>query len=98
MGIAQPAPALPYPATSNWEWQLEAQCQSMPVSMFYPPQGLRGYTRTSSISDAKKICAQCPVVSDCRSHALEANEPYGIWGGLTAYERYEKSTSPARSR
>lgn len=33
------------------------------------------------------MCAACPVVAQCRSHALEVREPYGVWGGLTEAER-----------
>ena len=32
-------------------------------------------------------CRRCPVLEQCRRHALEVQEPYGIWGGLTEYER-----------
>jgi WhiB family redox-sensing transcriptional regulator len=27
------------------------------------------------------------VIEQCRSHALEVGEPYGIWGGLSESER-----------
>jgi WhiB family transcriptional regulator, redox-sensing transcriptional regulator len=27
------------------------------------------------------------VIEQCRSHALEVGEPYGIWGGLSETER-----------
>ncbi len=29
----------------------------------------------------------CPVIQQCRSHALSVREPYGVWGGLTEDER-----------
>ena len=29
----------------------------------------------------------CPVLQQCRSHALAVREPYGVWGGLTERER-----------
>jgi WhiB family redox-sensing transcriptional regulator len=40
------------------------------------------------VAQAKKICAACPVLAECRAHALE-NEEYGVWGGLTANQRRE---------
>lgn len=36
---------------------------------------------------AKSICAQCPVRLSCLQYALEFNEIFGIWGGLTPVER-----------
>lgn len=37
--------------------------------------------------EAKKLCASCPVVEQCLDWALENNERFGIWGGLTERER-----------
>lgn len=37
---------------------------------------------------AKHICAQCPVLIDCRRHAMNAPELYGVWGGLSEMERH----------
>ena len=36
---------------------------------------------------AKEMCRSCPVIAQCRSHALAVGEPYGIWGGLSEAER-----------
>jgi WhiB family redox-sensing transcriptional regulator len=33
-------------------------------------------------SDAKEVCARCPVRVECLEHALTAREQFGIWGGL----------------
>jgi WhiB family redox-sensing transcriptional regulator len=33
------------------------------------------------------VCASCPVIQQCREHALAVQEPYGIWGGLSEDER-----------
>lgn len=37
------------------------------------------------ITRAKGVCAGCPVLSACASYGME--EPYGVWGGLTEWER-----------
>ena len=39
------------------------------------------------IREAKAICARCPVIDPCLQEALDTQEPYGIRGGLTAWER-----------
>jgi WhiB family redox-sensing transcriptional regulator len=40
-----------------------------------------------TIRAARQICASCPVLEECRAHALLSGEPAGIWGGLTEQER-----------
>ena len=37
--------------------------------------------------DAKRICAQCTVKSECLEYALKNDERFGIWGGLSERER-----------
>lgn len=32
---------------------------------------------------AKTVCATCPVLTTCREFAMQTNELYGVWGGLT---------------
>lgn len=39
------------------------------------------------VTDAKRVCAACPVVGLCRQGAVEHREPWGVWGGLTVAER-----------
>jgi WhiB family redox-sensing transcriptional regulator len=33
------------------------------------------------------VCGSCPVLDQCREHALAVREPYGVWGGLTEDDR-----------
>ncbi|AHD23398.1 WhiB family transcriptional regulator [Rhodococcus pyridinivorans SB3094] len=76
------------PARSGlWEWQLRARCRSTDSSLFYPPENSRGPVRARLESLAKDVCWQCPVLVDCRTHALRTREPYGVWGGMSAKER-----------
>lgn len=78
---------MPQPLTTEWDWQLQARCRSMSITVFYPEAGLRGQTLRHIEEEAKSICQLCPVIQDCRSHAEQCGEPYGIWGGLTEHER-----------
>lgn len=38
-------------------------------------------------NEAKRVCARCPVVVECRRWALESGEEWGVWGGLSEVER-----------
>lgn len=36
---------------------------------------------------AKRLCEGCPLLEMCRDYAVEAQEPYGIWGGTRPKDR-----------
>jgi WhiB family redox-sensing transcriptional regulator len=78
---------LPVPTTAAWEWQLQAACRKVNSSFFFHPWGERGAARNERIRRAKEVCAECPVIDACRRHALEVQEQYGVWGGLSEEER-----------
>jgi WhiB family transcriptional regulator, redox-sensing transcriptional regulator len=78
---------LPGPALVHWAWQLQGACRASDSSIFFAADGERGVRRLERESAAKRICARCPVLEQCRSHALRVRERYGIWGGMTEEER-----------
>jgi WhiB family redox-sensing transcriptional regulator len=56
--------------------------------VFFPPTtGERRDERELREARAKRICAECPVRSECLDYALSIREPHGIWGGLNESER-----------
>jgi WhiB family redox-sensing transcriptional regulator len=59
----------------------------MASSFFFHPWGERGPSRDQRVVRAKEVCASCPVIDACRQHALEVQEQYGVWGGLSEEER-----------
>ncbi|GAA4713680.1 hypothetical protein GCM10023215_65880 [Pseudonocardia yuanmonensis] len=78
---------LPGPVSDIWDWQMQGACRGMDSSFFFHPEGERGPARANRERRAKEICAACPVLEMCRRHALEVQEPYGVWGGLSEHER-----------
>jgi WhiB family redox-sensing transcriptional regulator len=62
------------------EWQERALCSQTDPEAFYPEKG--GSTR-----EAKRICSRCEVRADCLKAALDGDERFGIWGGLSERER-----------
>ena len=78
---------LPEPVATTWEWQLDGLCRGMDSAVFFHPEGERGHKRTDREHRAKSVCSRCPVLVRCREYAVEAGEPYGVWGGLSAPER-----------
>lgn len=78
---------LPGPNADFWDWQLKGACRGQDSSAFYHPEGERGRSRALREARAKAICQACPVIAECREHALRVGEPYGVWGGLSESER-----------
>lgn len=76
--------------------EVEPPCVTQPES-FYPEDFATGdhferpqhYNSTirQAIKVAKSLCAECPIRRDCLEYAVEAQEEWGIWGGLTSRER-----------
>lgn len=50
------------------------------VDLFYS-------TELADVELAKSICQQCPLIDSCRATSFEQQELYGVWGGLTYWER-----------
>ncbi|MGA8852040.1 MAG: WhiB family transcriptional regulator [Aeromicrobium sp.] len=80
---------LPAPIQEAYEWQYEGACRTVDPETFFSPDAERGPRRRTREANAKALCAVCPVLQQCRAHALQVQEPYGVWGGLTINERAE---------
>lgn len=78
---------LPGPVADLWEWQIDGSCRTADPTLFFHPEGERGPARRDRDAAAQAICAGCPVLQECRRHALTVREPYGVWGGLTEDDR-----------
>lgn len=61
-------------------WATEAKCLNADPDVFFPEKG--GSTR-----EAKRICGECGVRVECLEYALESEERFGIWGGMSERER-----------
>ncbi|SFA91136.1 WhiB family transcriptional regulator, redox-sensing transcriptional regulator [Amycolatopsis marina] len=78
---------LPVPVAETWEWQRLGNCRNLDSSVFFHPDGERGFARSDRVARAKQVCRSCRVIVECRHHALTAQEPFGVWGGLDEQER-----------
>jgi WhiB family redox-sensing transcriptional regulator len=78
---------LPGPVADIWDWQRNGSCRGRDSAQFFHPDGERGASRGRREAAAKSVCRTCPVRAECAAHALNAREPYGVWGGFTETER-----------
>ena len=69
------------------DWELAVACAGLDPDIFYRFETERGVTRRAHERAAKQVCRRCPVADQCLVRALTADEPHGIWGGLTPDER-----------
>lgn len=66
------------------DWMAYGLCHETDPEVFFE----QGHdTRPGWERQAKRICAGCPVRQECLDYALEHEEPFGVWGGLTEAER-----------
>jgi WhiB family redox-sensing transcriptional regulator len=79
-------PMLPFDGPRYEPWMDEARCAQADPEAWFPEKG--GSTR-----DAKRICNGargvdgCEVREQCLRYALDQDERFGIWGGLSERER-----------
>lgn len=67
-------------AEGELAWQTDALCAQTDPEAFFPEKG--GSTR-----EAKRVCAACLVRQECLDYAMDNDERFGIWGGLSERER-----------
>ena len=61
-------------------WRDLALCAQTDPEIFFPEKG-------GTTEDAKRVCRRCWVQVECLAYALDADEKYGVWGGLSERER-----------
>lgn len=62
------------------EWMKFGACAQTDPEAFFPEKG-------ESTRDAKRVCAGCDVRARCLAYALERNERFGVWGGMSERAR-----------
>lgn len=68
---------------SREPWFADAVCRGgdpAVIELFFPTRGV-------NVRKAIALCADCPVITECRSYALARPELSGVWGGTTDTER-----------
>jgi WhiB family transcriptional regulator, redox-sensing transcriptional regulator len=72
--------APPKARIANKKWRNDALCCQTDPEAFFPEQGDSGW-------NVKRVCMQCPVRMPCLEWALDHDERFGIWGGLSERQR-----------
>jgi WhiB family redox-sensing transcriptional regulator len=67
-------------ASRPGDWRGRALCAQVDPDIFFPDKG-------ESPAAAKRVCTSCEVRAECLQDALDRNERFGVWGGLSERER-----------
>jgi WhiB family transcriptional regulator, redox-sensing transcriptional regulator len=77
-------------------WYHHAACRGEDPELFFPI-GSTG-PALLQIGEAKRVCARCPVQSDCLRWAILTGMDHGVWGGMSEGERRALRRRIARHR
>lgn len=88
-------PPIEYRDGAQRDWRDDAACAQVGGDEWFPELG-------STNHRAKAVCDGCTVREACLQYALDNNETWGVWGGLSPTERrglaHGKRTVDARCR
>ncbi|MCG0066267.1 WhiB family transcriptional regulator [Streptomyces tricolor] len=70
----------------NLAWLQHAACAGMDVRAFFSS----GHHARAQVNEARRVCATCPVQTQCAAWAIETGERWGVWGGMSQKQLREK--------
>ena len=80
----------------QYRWQDDAACKGEAIELFFGPDGERAAEKFTREEEAKKVCAACPVETECLEFSIGGAVPAhqwnkaGTWGGLGEDERAQE--------
>lgn len=69
------------------DWHCAAACRSCDPELFFPISPA-GPATECQVTEAKAVCARCPVRAECLDWALSTGQAHGVWGGMSERELY----------
>lgn len=68
------------------DWRTQGNCAGRDPETMYPEE-LRGEARRRATRAAERLCASCPVTTECLGDALDMQDWHGVRAGLTGEKR-----------
>lgn len=81
---------------SRYDWMEDARCAQTDPSLWHADKG-------ANYTEAKRICARCPVRPQCEAHTarLDAEatvySKHGVWAGQTKKDRETRRVNAERA-
>jgi WhiB family redox-sensing transcriptional regulator len=66
------------------DWVARGACRDEDPEIFFP---IGPEPPVALLTEARRICARCPVRPQCLRYAVETGQTAGIWAGTTEPER-----------
>jgi WhiB family transcriptional regulator, redox-sensing transcriptional regulator len=66
----------------NVDWMAKAACRGQPADVFFPDE-----EEHADYTQARLVCASCPVRDECLAFALKLNIGHGMYAGHTPHQR-----------
>jgi WhiB family redox-sensing transcriptional regulator len=86
------------PAPDSRDWRHRAACRGENPDDFFPVGSDDSAATAAQTKRATRVCAGCPVRTDCLDFAIATRQPHGIWGGTTETERTREHRRVLRNR
>jgi WhiB family transcriptional regulator, redox-sensing transcriptional regulator len=67
------------------DWRKLAACRNADPELFFPVSS--SGPSLDQVTQAKAICAGCPVRQQCLAFALDTRQDHGVWGGMSEEDR-----------
>lgn len=67
-------------SNTDRDWMVHAYCRQYDPELFFS-------TDAGRTDEARVVCHNCPVLTECRAYVLENRIPSGLWAGLTEKQR-----------
>lgn len=69
------------------DWHYEAKCFSTGFDNFFDTEGVTFTSSIATVARGRKVCATCPVFTQCLMASLLNREEFGVWAGLSGRQR-----------
>lgn len=73
-------------------------CMSNQGRALFSTVGDRADDNSVHTKTARFLCGTCPVMAACAKYAIEHDERWGMWGGMTRVQRERAARKRARTR
>ena len=74
------------------DWRQMAAYRHADPELFFPVSA--SGPSLDQVTQAKAICAGCPVRRHCLGFALDTRQDHGVWGGMSEEERRPRARKP----
>jgi WhiB family transcriptional regulator, redox-sensing transcriptional regulator len=81
---------------ADHDWRSQGACLTADPELFFPLSSMGPALR--QLTEAKKVCARCPVRAECLDFALSTHQVHGVWGGTSEDERRRLVAARTRGR